>query len=300
MSTKQISKFDQFKEKENVKAKLLYASREGNEQEVARLLAAGADPNASVPGRNPSGEVFQYTALYMAAGNGRLEVLRLLLDAGADPSRGGSTDFTPLMIAAGKGNLEVLRLLLARGAAVDAVRSGDGGTAFHSACYNGHAECAEALARAGCDVGLKDRSGRTGREHAEEQGHAAVVERLRAVVMDRLRAAGPAEVVVQAMDVPVTGAMEEFSINFDRDNEEAVTMHQEMAADGGSRKRKSRKRKSRKRKSRKIKSRKRKSRKIKSRKRKSRKRKSRKIKSRKRKSRKRKSRKIKSRKIKKR
>ena len=52
------------------------------------------------------------------------------------------------------------------------------------------------LARAGCDVGLKDRDGKTGRQLAEAEGHAAVLARRRAVAADQLRpaqgAAGPA------------------------------------------------------------------------------------------------------------
>jgi ankyrin repeat protein len=156
---------------------------------VARLLAAGADPNASVAGQNASGKVVRTTALIAAAVNGRLEAARLLLDAGADPSRvdGGST--TPLMQAALRGQLEVLRLLLARGAALDAVSSGSGGTAFHSACYGNQAACAEALARAGCDVGIEDNEGLTGRQIAEQEGHEAVVARLRALVAEQLQAA---------------------------------------------------------------------------------------------------------------
>jgi ankyrin repeat protein len=156
---------------------------------VARLLAAGADPNALIAGRRPSGEAFQTTALRAAAGNGRLEVARLLLDGGADPSRACGDGFTPLMEAAACGHLEVLRLLLGRGATVDAVDPAYGRTAFHYACVINQAECAEELARAGCDVGLKDKRGHTGRERAEGEGHAAVVERLRAVVADQLRAA---------------------------------------------------------------------------------------------------------------
>ena len=42
------------------------------------------------------------------------------------------------------------------------MRPSDGRTAFHRACVNNHAACAEALARAGCDVGIKDPRGRTG------------------------------------------------------------------------------------------------------------------------------------------
>jgi ankyrin repeat protein len=208
---------------------LLDAAREGNAPAVARLLAAGADPNASVTERLlDGGEVIQFTALGMAAGHGRLEAAQLLLDAGAEPSLAGGDGFTPLMTAAEagysemvrllldagadpslvggdggtplvqaavNGQPEVLRLLLARGSAVDAVDPLDGWTAFHSACFHNQPECVEALAQAGCDVGIKNGQGKTGRELAEGQGHAAVVERLRAVVAEQLRAtqaAGPA------------------------------------------------------------------------------------------------------------
>ena len=95
---------------------LLTAVREGDTAGVARLLAAGANPNASVPGRTPSGKVVQSTALWQAAGCGQLEAARLLLDGGADPSLAAGDGVTPLMAAAAHGQLEVLRLLLARGA----------------------------------------------------------------------------------------------------------------------------------------------------------------------------------------
>jgi ankyrin repeat protein len=168
---------------------LLEAVRKGDGAEMALLLSAGADPNALVSRPTPSGKVLQTTALGQAVGHGRLEAARLLMDGGADPSRANSNGATPLITAVGHGQLEVLQLLLARGAAVDAVHPRTGFTAFHAACFKNQAECAEALVRAGCDVRLKDGNGRTGREVAEEQGHAAVVERLRAVVAEQLRAA---------------------------------------------------------------------------------------------------------------
>jgi ankyrin repeat protein len=106
----------------------------------------------------PDGEVVQTTALIRAAQNGRLEAARLLLDAGADPSRAGVGPLeicgSPLMLAATHGHPEVLRLLLARGAAVDAARAGDGCAAFNGACWNKQPECAEALIGLGRIVAL--------------------------------------------------------------------------------------------------------------------------------------------------
>jgi ankyrin repeat protein len=187
---------------------LVKAAAEGDAVEVTRLLAAGADPNALVRGRNASGEVVQFTALCQAAALGRLEaveVARLLLEGGADPSLASSIGVTPLIQAAGNGQLEVLRLLLERGAAVDATEPATGSTAFHAACINGQVECAESLARAGCDVGIKDSDGQTGREVAEGRGYAAVVARLRAVVGEQLRAAQAAGAVPAPEPAAVAG-----------------------------------------------------------------------------------------------
>jgi ankyrin repeat protein len=164
---------------------LLRAAHEGDGAAVSRLLAAGADPNASVSGRNSSGEVAHSTALCKAAAHGPPKTARLLLDGGADPSRANDNGVTPLMLAADNGQLEVLRLLLARGAAVDAAHPRYGGTAFHAACYNNHPECAEELARVGCNVSMKTNDGSTGWEIAEACGHDAVVARLRVVVAER-------------------------------------------------------------------------------------------------------------------
>jgi ankyrin repeat protein len=160
---------------------LLDAAMKGDAAVVARLLAAGADPSASLTGRTVSGQATQSTALHAVAVYGRLEAARLLLDAGADPNLANSNGNTPLMNAAGEGRLEVLRLLLAQGVAVDGADPRTGCTAFHWACHNNQAECAEALARAGCDVGLKDTNGLTGQQLAAARGSKEAARRLRAL-----------------------------------------------------------------------------------------------------------------------
>jgi hypothetical protein len=108
---------------------LIEAADEGDAAALRRLLAAGTEPDASVTVRGVSGMQFQTTALVAAAGEDKLETVRLLLDAGADPSLAAGDGVTPLMQAAGNGQLEVLWLLLGRGAAADAALPSTGSTA---------------------------------------------------------------------------------------------------------------------------------------------------------------------------
>jgi hypothetical protein len=102
---------------------------------------------------------------------------------------------------------QVLRLLVERGAVIDTVTS-DGWTAFHFACFAGQAGCAEALARAGCDVGIKDVDGDTGWQLAEGRGHTAAVERLWAVTYEQLRSEQAADSLLEAELMAADGSVE--------------------------------------------------------------------------------------------
>jgi ankyrin repeat protein len=61
--------------------------------------------------------------LALASQYGHAEIVKLLLDAGEDPNRfnpvGGHSHSTPLHQAAGNGHLDVVKLLIARGARTD-------------------------------------------------------------------------------------------------------------------------------------------------------------------------------------
>jgi hypothetical protein len=65
----------------------------------------------------------RHLALSLAADFGHVEIVRLLLDAGEDPTRynpvGGHSHTTPLHQAAGAGHDEVVRLLVERGASLE-------------------------------------------------------------------------------------------------------------------------------------------------------------------------------------
>jgi ankyrin repeat protein len=130
------------------------------------------------------GQKVQRTALIVAVDCNQEEAVALLLERGADPNLADSAGSTPLMYAAYAGSLAAVRVLVAGGAALDCVQEMTGWSAFHCACFKGagHADIAELLVREGCDTARRDKHGRTGRDHAEQFGFGALVERL-----DRLR-----------------------------------------------------------------------------------------------------------------
>ena len=81
----------------------------------------------------------------MSAQNGHVEVVALLIDAGAELDRPLRADrASPLYIAAQNGHLDVVRLLVGRGADPNARRLG-GFSPFWKACDRGHKAIVELL-----------------------------------------------------------------------------------------------------------------------------------------------------------
>ena len=104
--------------------------------------------------------------LHAAFINGRPDCARILLSAGADANARISTgtsagrNETCLHIAAGEGSIEGVSLLLKHGAILD-LRDRRGRTALHEAVRHKQMQCALTLVEAGADFSIKDDRGRS-------------------------------------------------------------------------------------------------------------------------------------------
>jgi ankyrin repeat protein len=178
----------------------LELGREGNERGMRdeafalmeRLLEAGANPNArtrefpperrfilTVIGSVAWVDLTGQTPFLRAAAAGDVEIMRLLLAHGADPSIATDAGTTPLMVAAGVnwsvaetfdlGNealLEAVKLAHELGNDVNAVNS-MGIAAIHGAANRGANDVIEYLAANGARLDVADEQGRTPLDWAE-------------------------------------------------------------------------------------------------------------------------------------
>jgi ankyrin repeat protein len=177
---------------------LYHAIAHGDTAEVRRLLADGTDPeNRSWGGRAvrkekawTSEHVRQdyHTPLVLAVETGRPDVVRLLLDRGADVNRserhGGRVGDryrgpTALAAAVARGDLPMVRLLLARGARATDVTGGEELPVVCDAAEDGRAAIVEVLLTRGADANARCRQGRPVLAVARAAGHAPVVAVLR-------------------------------------------------------------------------------------------------------------------------
>lgn len=144
---------------------LMNASANGNTAVVKALLARGARVN-DVSGRgdvktHTAGQVKNglvalggFTALHLAVATAPPELVKTLLDAGADVNAKEIRGMTPLMmaVATDHANLEIVRLLLSRHGDLSA-RSPEGETALDWAFKFGSTAVVTALKRAGAAGG---------------------------------------------------------------------------------------------------------------------------------------------------
>ena len=126
---------------------------------------------------------YDVSPLSMACQNGDEVSVRMLLKAGADPNLSLSGGETPLMTAARTGIAGSVAALLAAGAKVDARDSG-GQSAIMWAAAEGHLEVVDALINAKADYRRELKSGFSPLFFAARQGKKSVVFRLLSAGLD--------------------------------------------------------------------------------------------------------------------
>jgi ankyrin repeat protein len=128
------------------------------------------------------------TPLLDAAREGHTEVVRILLEAGADPriTDRGNMKATPAHKAGYMGPADVARLLVADPRLeLDAQGPFNGYTPVHDAIWHGHTETARVYIDAGARLDLRALDGRTPLEMAREYGYPEIVELLRRAERER-------------------------------------------------------------------------------------------------------------------
>ncbi|CAK7331572.1 unnamed protein product [Dovyalis caffra] len=83
--------------------------------------------------------------LHIAAANGQIEILSMLLERSVDPDMVNRHKQTPLMLAAMHGKISCLKKLIEAGANILKFDSLNGRTCLHYAAYYGHSDCLQAI-----------------------------------------------------------------------------------------------------------------------------------------------------------
>ncbi|MBI5580109.1 MAG: ankyrin repeat domain-containing protein [Deltaproteobacteria bacterium] len=142
----------------------------GREEVIRELLKKEVDVNE----RAEHG----WTAILAASAQGYPRIVRLLLDAGANPDIANLLGITPLMYGAPYRNSKICQILIEYGANLD-LTDVYGMTALMVATLSGHEGIVQKLIKAGADITIKDRKGRTALDIAHEKKRGKIAMRLR-------------------------------------------------------------------------------------------------------------------------
>ncbi|MDP2640134.1 MAG: ankyrin repeat domain-containing protein [Betaproteobacteria bacterium] len=145
---------------------LMIAVRENHAHMARRLLQL----QAKVGARNQYGE----SALMLAAANGELELVKLFVAHDAEVNMAG---WNPLIYAAWRGRTEVVKYLLEKGADIDAV-SPNGVSALMMAARDGHFDTVRLLLWEVADPNIKSESGATALGWARKAGNTEIADLL--------------------------------------------------------------------------------------------------------------------------
>nr|XP_015214202.1 PREDICTED: protein TANC1 isoform X3 [Lepisosteus oculatus] len=151
---------------------LIAASSMGHTQVVRSLLSLDNEYAVQLDGHDT---LWGETALTAAAGRGKMEVCRFLLEKGAVVHQGNRRAVSPLFCAVRQGHWQIADLLLQHGADVN-VSDKQGRTLLMVASCEGHLSTVEFLLSKGASLVSMDKEGLTPLSWACLKGHKAVVQ----------------------------------------------------------------------------------------------------------------------------
>lgn len=106
---------------------------------------------------------------------GKVNVVKKFLDNGSATANEKSFAWSALQMAADKGHLEVVKLLVEKGAEIDYRHPVNKMTALHLAAYSGHDDVVKYLLSKGADPNLKMSRGVSILRAVKDQGHTSTV-----------------------------------------------------------------------------------------------------------------------------
>lgn len=147
---------------------LMKAVQKDDVDRVKTLIAGGAnvdelDPNGDAP-------------LVMAAYLGHSEIVKLLLEAGADVTAvDPGMKATALHAAAYAGRTEAARLLIEHGIDINKQGPKNGYTALHDAIWENNVDTARVIIDAGASLALKSHAGQTPLDFARSKHRTEII-----------------------------------------------------------------------------------------------------------------------------
>ncbi len=138
----------------------------GNVKLAEKYLNKGADVNVTYTSAN-AGLSYGETALIIASSAGNRAMVGMLLKKGADPNK-SNEGYTAINYAAGSGYTEVVKALIEGGANINQVHV-DGTTPLINASIGGNAALVKLLIDMGADISIKDPGGKTALDYAKNK-----------------------------------------------------------------------------------------------------------------------------------
>jgi ankyrin repeat protein len=156
-------------------------------QIVDELISAGANVNYATPTGNIEKRFIPgSTALLAACQHGHVDVVRILLRAGADPNQAFTNESadSPLIQASVRGFVQIVDELISAGANVNYARPNDGFTSLMFAAQYGFVDVVRSLLAAGADPRTANHDGHTALDAALHFNHPAIAALLKAKIAE--------------------------------------------------------------------------------------------------------------------